>query len=49
VPTKPSQAQNWFGAGISIFTLEEKKMLTDDELRQIMPNCPAPKRADYLP
>lgn len=24
-------------------------MLTDDELRQIMPNCPASKRADYLP
>src|SRR6266508_5128265 len=24
-------------------------MLTDNELRQIMPNCPAPKRADYLP
>jgi predicted chitinase len=24
-------------------------MLTDDELRQIMPNCAAPKRADYLP
>lgn len=24
-------------------------MLTDDELRQIMPNCPAPRRADYLP
>ncbi len=24
-------------------------MLTDDELRQIMPNCPATKRADYLP
>jgi predicted chitinase len=24
-------------------------MLTDDELRQIMPNCPAAKRADYLP
>ena len=24
-------------------------MLTDDELRQIMPNCPAQKRADYLP
>lgn len=24
-------------------------MVTDDELRQIMPNCPAPKRTDYLP
>lgn len=24
-------------------------MLTDDELRQIMPNCPAAKRTDYLP
>lgn len=24
-------------------------MLTDDELRQIMPNCPAAKCADYLP
>jgi predicted chitinase len=24
-------------------------MVTDDELRQIMPNCPAAKRADYLP
>src|SRR5437762_12631679 len=24
-------------------------MLTDDELRQLMPNCPAQKRADYLP
>jgi predicted chitinase len=24
-------------------------MPTDDELRQIMPNCPAAKRADYLP
>jgi len=24
-------------------------MLTDDELKQIMPNCPASKRADYLP
>ncbi|HSS22136.1 MAG TPA: peptidoglycan-binding protein [Pyrinomonadaceae bacterium] len=24
-------------------------MLTDDELRQIMPNCPAARRADYLP
>jgi predicted chitinase len=24
-------------------------MLTDDELRQIMPNCPAAKRAAYLP
>lgn len=24
-------------------------MLTDDELKQIMPNCPAAKRADYLP
>jgi predicted chitinase len=24
-------------------------MLTDDELRQIMPNCAAAKRADYLP
>ncbi len=24
-------------------------MLTDDELRQIMPNCGAAKRADYLP
>ena len=24
-------------------------MLTDDELRQIMPNCPASRRADYLP
>ena len=24
-------------------------MLTDDELRQIKPNCPAAKRADYLP
>ena len=24
-------------------------MITDDELRQIMPNCPAAKRADYLP
>lgn len=24
-------------------------MLSDDELRQIMPNCPAVKRADYLP
>ena len=24
-------------------------MLTDDEFRQIMPNCPAQKRADYLP
>jgi predicted chitinase len=29
--------------------LEEIEMLTDDELRQIMPNCPAAKRADYLP
>ena len=24
-------------------------LVTDDELRQIMPNCPASKRADYLP
>ncbi len=24
-------------------------MVTDDELRQIMPNCPATRRADYLP
>ena len=24
-------------------------MVTDDELSQIMPNCPAPKLADYLP
>lgn len=24
-------------------------MLTDEELRQIMPNCPAAKRAEYLP
>jgi len=24
-------------------------MITDDELRQVMPNCAAPKRADYLP
>jgi predicted chitinase len=24
-------------------------MITDDELGQIMPNCPAAKRADYLP
>lgn len=24
-------------------------MLTDDEFKQIMPNCPAAKRADYLP
>lgn len=24
-------------------------MVTDDELRQIMPTCPAAKRADYLP
>ncbi|HEV7473091.1 MAG TPA: peptidoglycan-binding protein [Pyrinomonadaceae bacterium] len=24
-------------------------MLTDDELRQIIPNCPAAKRSDYLP
>lgn len=24
-------------------------MVTDDELRQVMPNCPAAKRADYLP
>jgi len=24
-------------------------MVTDDELRQIMPNCPAARRADYLP
>ena len=24
-------------------------MITNDELRQIMPNCPAAKRADYLP
>lgn len=24
-------------------------MVTDDELRQIMPNCPTSKRADYLP
>lgn len=24
-------------------------MVTDDELRQIMPNCPVAKRADYLP
>jgi predicted chitinase len=24
-------------------------MLTDDELRQVMPNCAAAKRADYLP
>ena len=24
-------------------------MVTDDELRQIMPNCPTAKRADYLP
>ncbi|MEP6570060.1 MAG: glycoside hydrolase family 19 protein [Acidobacteriota bacterium] len=24
-------------------------MVTDDELRRIMPNCPAAKRADYLP
>ena len=24
-------------------------MLTDDELRRIMPNCPAARRADYLP
>src|SRR6266850_5714492 len=24
-------------------------MLTDDELRQIMPNCSTQKRADYLP
>jgi len=24
-------------------------MLTDDQLKQIMPNCPASKRSDYLP
>lgn len=24
-------------------------MLTDDKLRQVMPNCPAARRADYLP
>ena len=24
-------------------------MVTDDDLKQIMPNCPAAKRADYLP
>src|SRR5258705_13725156 len=24
-------------------------MITDDELRQVMPNCAAAKRADYLP
>lgn len=24
-------------------------MVTDDELRQIMPNCPSAKRADYMP
>ncbi|MGH9871172.1 MAG: glycoside hydrolase family 19 protein [Pyrinomonadaceae bacterium] len=24
-------------------------MVTDDELRQVMPNCPAAKRGDYLP
>jgi predicted chitinase len=24
-------------------------MITDDELRQVMPNCPAAKRSDYLP
>lgn len=24
-------------------------MVTDDELRQVMPNCPAAKRTDYLP
>jgi len=29
--------------------LEETKMITDDELRQVMPNCAAGKRADYLP
>lgn len=27
----------------------ELDMVTDDELRQIMPNCAAAKRADYLP
>jgi predicted chitinase len=31
------------------FTLEENYMVTDDELRQVMPNCAAAKRADYLP
>jgi predicted chitinase len=31
------------------YTLEEIDMVTDDELRQIMPNLPAAKRADYLP
>ena len=24
-------------------------MITDDELRQVMPNCAAAKRTDYLP
>ena len=28
---------------------ENQNMVTDDELRQIMPNCAAAKRADYLP
>jgi predicted chitinase len=31
------------------FTLENQNMVTDDELRQIMPNCASAKRADYLP
>jgi predicted chitinase len=29
--------------------LEELKMITDDELRQVMPNCAAAKRTAYLP
>jgi predicted chitinase len=29
--------------------MEDHNMVTDDELRQIMPNCAAAKRANYLP
>jgi predicted chitinase len=33
----------------STFTPENQNMVTDDELKQIMPNCAAAKRTDYLP
>jgi predicted chitinase len=38
-----------FGGRLSKFTLENQNMVTDDELKQIMPNCAAAKRTDYLP
>jgi predicted chitinase len=37
------------GAEFSTSLQRIPKMVTDDELRQIMPICPAAKRADYLP